>query len=80
MLGGIAMKDDRYTFEQKMLKLNELSSNLERGDISLEEMLRQFEEGVKVYRECFEILEATESKIMMIMQESGNMIEKKIDK
>ncbi len=57
------------SFEQKILRLNEISNSLENGDDNLEEMLKYFEEGIKVYRECFEILKETETKIKMILED-----------
>lgn len=57
----------KSSFEKKMLRLNELSVALERGDAPLEEMLKLFEEGIKLYRECNTLLEETESKITTII-------------
>lgn len=54
-------------FEKKMERLGELSIVLERGDAPLEELLKVFEEGIKLYRECNTILETTESKIQTIL-------------
>ncbi len=57
------------TFEQKIGRLNEISNTLERGDETLEEMLKHFEEGIRVYRECFELLKDTETRIKMILED-----------
>ncbi|HAS72659.1 MAG TPA: exodeoxyribonuclease VII small subunit [Clostridiales bacterium UBA8960] len=57
----------KSNFEKKMQRLGELSVALERGDAPLEEMLKLFEEGIKLYRECNTLLEATESKIQTIL-------------
>jgi len=57
----------KSTFEKKLERLTELSVILERGDAPLEELLKVFEEGIKLYRECHSILEKTESKIQTIL-------------
>ncbi len=57
----------KSTFESKMNRLNDLSTALEKGDAPLEELLKIFEEGIKLYRECNAILDATESKIQTIL-------------
>lgn len=62
----------KSTFEKKLNRLNELSVILERGDAPLEELLKAFEEGIKLYRECNAILEDTESKIQTILVEQGD--------
>lgn len=67
------MSKKEMTFEEKMMELLAISKRLESGDETLEEMLKDFEQGVKVYRECFQMLEATESKITMIMEEAGKI-------
>ncbi|GAU76966.1 exodeoxyribonuclease VII small subunit [Fusibacter sp. 3D3] len=59
----------KNNFEQKIMQLNEISNSLEHGDDNLEDMLKHFEEGIKVYRECFEILKETETRIKMILEE-----------
>lgn len=62
----------KSTFEKKLSRLNELSVILERGDAPLEDLLKAFEEGIKLYRECNTILEDTESKIQTILVEQGD--------
>lgn len=57
----------KSNFEKKMDRLGELSVILERGEAPLEELLKVFEEGIKLYRECNTILETTESKIQTIL-------------
>ncbi len=69
----------KSTFEQKITRLNEISNTLEHGDDNLENMLKYFEEGIKVYRECFEILKETETKIKMILEEDYTIKEVNIN-
>ena len=57
----------KSTYEKKMERLDELTRTLERGEAPLEELLKVYEEGIKLYRECHKILDQTESKIETIL-------------
>ena len=57
----------KSAYEKKIERLAELSTILERGEAPLEELLKVFEEGIKLYRECNLILESTEAKIQTIL-------------
>lgn len=57
----------KSSFEKKMERLVELTNQLDRGDASLDELLKSFEEGIKLYRECNTILDQTEAKIQTIL-------------
>lgn len=63
------MAAKKSSFEEKLNRLQEIANALEKGELTLEEMLKAFEEGIKVYRECNTILETTESKIQLLMTE-----------
>ena len=43
-------------FEQQLKNLEELVATLESGDLSLEDSMKSFEQGIKVARECQEAL------------------------
>lgn len=57
------------TFEDQMNRLEEIVAQMERGDLPLDEMLKVFEEGIKTYRNCHEIIEKAEAKIEYLTQE-----------
>lgn len=54
---------EKKTFESSLKKLEEISEKLRSPDISLEDAMKSYEEGVRYYRECSEILEKAEQKI-----------------
>lgn len=54
-------------FEEKLNQLTSLSDQLESGNLSLDEMLEAFEKGVKLYKECHQVLTDAEAKINLIM-------------
>ena len=62
-------------FEDAMKKLEEITSELEKGDLSLDESVKKFEEGIKLSKECNKILEDSEKKINILINENGNITE-----
>jgi len=56
-------------FEEKLQKLEKLSSEIKRSDISLEDALKNFEQGIKLAKSMEKELEKIESKIQILMNE-----------
>ncbi len=54
-------------FESSLTRLEELVGKLEQGDLSLEESLKVFEEGVKLSKNCTKILNDAEKKVELLM-------------
>jgi exodeoxyribonuclease VII small subunit len=50
-------------FEQSIMELEELVRQLEKGELSLEDSLQHFEKGIRLARECQNILKKAEQKI-----------------
>ncbi|MDY7037652.1 MAG: exodeoxyribonuclease VII small subunit [Thermodesulfobacteriota bacterium] len=57
-------------FEEAMKRLEDIVQNMESGDLSLEESLRIFEEGIKLVGFCSKKLEEAEKKVTMLVKES----------
>jgi exodeoxyribonuclease VII small subunit len=55
-------------FEKKLSRLEEIVSKMEGGDLSLEDSLKLFEEGVKHSRECHEQLTKAEEKVKLLLK------------
>ena len=53
-------------FEQSMTRLEEIVATLERGDISLEDAMKLFEEGSKLMRVCSTALDEAEQKVVLL--------------
>lgn len=69
---------ENTSFEDKMKKLEEIANELEKGELNLDDSVSKFEEGMKLSKECSEILEKAEKKItMLIKDEDGNISEDK---
>ena len=64
------------SFEGKMKKLEEIATELEKGDLDLDTSVSKFEEGMKISKECSEMLEKAEKKITMLIKgDNGELAE-----
>ena len=63
-------KKTAFNFENAIEQLEELVEALEEGDLSLEESLKAFENGIKLTRECQVALEKAEQRIQILTQEN----------
>ncbi len=58
-------------FEDSLKGLEEIVEQLEQGDISLEESLKSFEQGVKLTRICQKSLQEAEQKVQILLARNG---------
>lgn len=56
-------------FEKNMQRLSEIVSRLEQGDLTLEESVALYEEGVKLSAACSQALE--QAKLKVTIQQEG---------
>lgn len=64
--------EKKLKFEEAMQQLEEIVTNLERGDVPLEEALDQFQKGVSLSKFCKETLQNAEQTLTKIVDENGN--------
>jgi len=65
------------TFEIAMKQLEQIVQELESGNLSLEDSIKKFEEGIKLSKFCSAKLDETEKKITLLLKDQdGNVIEK----
>jgi exodeoxyribonuclease VII small subunit len=57
-------------FEEAMERLGQIVEGLESGDLSLEESLKIFEEGMGLVNFCSKKLEEAEQKVTILIKES----------
>lgn len=57
------------TFEEKLAQLEKLTGDIKRRDISLEDALKDFEEGIKLAAGMEKELDKIEGKIQILMNE-----------
>ena len=58
---------DKKTFEENLKELESIVSELEKGDLGLEEAICKFEKGIAVSKECNAKLEEAEKKINILL-------------
>ena len=64
------------SFEEKMKKLEEIATELEKGELDLDTSVSKFAEGMKISKECNEMLEKAEKKITMLIKgDNGKLAE-----
>ncbi|KJV07200.1 exodeoxyribonuclease VII small subunit [Methylocucumis oryzae] len=65
------VKKKATTFEDSLAELEQLVSQLEQGDINLEESLKSFERGIALTRACQQALQEAEQKVQILMEKNG---------
>ena len=66
-------------FEEKMEDLEKIVIELEKGDLTLEDSLTRFEEGMKISKECNDLLKEAEKRITILLENDGNIEEENFD-
>ncbi len=59
---------ENKSFEEKMISLEEIKKDLEKDNLSLDEAVKKFEEGMKISKECREMLDEAEKKITILLE------------
>jgi exodeoxyribonuclease VII small subunit len=62
-------------FEEHLTQLERVVERLEKGDLTLEESVRLFEEGMKLSQACKEELEQAEGKIQVLVEGKGGKMQ-----
>ena len=65
-------------YEKSVARLREVIAELENPNISLEESMKLFEEGVVLVKECGDVLNAAQQKIDML-SESLNIVQEEME-
>lgn len=67
-------KKDTVNFEVSLQKLEKIIERLENGDISLEDSVKSFEEGIGLVKECQKQLSQAELKVKKLL-DNGNTVD-----
>lgn len=62
-----------FPFEESLAKLETLVERMEEGDLSLEESLKTFEDGIKLTRDCQQALKSAEQKVKLLISKNGEV-------
>lgn len=70
------MSKKKQTFEESMIRLEQIVRSMERGDVALEESLKLFQEGTELVHSCQKLLDDAQMQVKMIMTASdGSPVE-----
>ena len=69
-------KEENINFEDAMKKLEEIANELEKNDLDLDNSVLKFEEGMKLSKQCSEMLEQAEKKISVLIKTDEGLVEK----
>ena len=67
-------EDKEMQFEEAFKRLEAIVGNLESGDLSLEESMKLFEEGIRLTEACKSRLEDAEQKIKLLLKDSDGKL------
>ena len=56
-------------FEDALARLETIVSELEKGDLPLNDSLKMFEEGIKLSKTCLKMLDEAERKVEIMVQD-----------
>ncbi|MGL4475410.1 MAG: exodeoxyribonuclease VII small subunit [Shewanella sp.] len=68
----MAKKPENLSFEQSLAELEQIVANLEQGEISLDDALKQFERGIALVRQSQNKLDQAQQKVSILMANDGN--------
>ena len=69
------MSTDNFNFEASLQQLEQLVQQMEQGNLSLEESMQAFEQGVALTRQCQQALDAAEQKVQVLMQDAEGRLQ-----
>ena len=74
------MNQQNKTFEENMLRLEQIVRAMERGDVPLEESLKLFQEGTELVRSGNQLLENAQLQVKKIVTApDGTPVEEEFD-
>ena len=63
-------------FEEALEKLEEIVRRMEAGEMTLEESLKAFEEGIKLSRLCAKKLDEADRRVDLLLRQEGELVTK----
>ena len=66
---------NKITFESQLEALEKIVHDLEKGDLSLNDSLSQFETGVKLTKKCQSMLNEAEQKVLILSENETELSE-----
>jgi exodeoxyribonuclease VII small subunit len=69
----MARKKAALDFEHALSELQTLVERLENGELSLEDSLAAFEQGIRLTRDCQHALSQAEQKVQILLERDGEL-------
>ena len=69
------MEEKEISFEEIMKQLEQVTSELEKGDLNLEDAVKKFELGMELSKKANAILEKSEKRITILIENEGQLKE-----
>ncbi len=69
----------KFDFNKGLLELESIVKTMESGDLSLEDSLKYFEQGVQLTRQCQSALSEAEQKIALLSADDNYQTQKPLD-
>lgn len=63
----------KRTFENALSRLEQITEELEDGDLSLEKSLKKFDEGISLVEYCNSTLTEAKAKVELLLEKKGNL-------
>ena len=70
--------EEKINFEESMKELEVIASQLENGDLSLDESVKKFEEGMELSKKLNKILNESEKRINILIEKDGEIVEEEL--
>lgn len=64
----------KKSFEEALESLEQITHELENGDLSLEKSLKKFDEGIKLAELCNHKLEEAQQKVDLLLKKDGKLV------
>lgn len=69
------MEEKEMNFEDSIKELENIANELEKGNLTLDESVNRFEQGMKLSKKCSDFLDSAEKKITMLINNNGEIEE-----
>ena len=67
----------KIKFEDALKGLEDIVERIEKGELSLDETLSEYEQGLKLYKQCIALLENAEKKIQILVEDESGVFRTK---
>ena len=71
----MSKQENNKDFETSLKKLEQIVSDLENGELPLDQSIKTFEEGVKLTKHCQNLLSKAELKIQKLVESKDGSID-----